>query len=162
MRFYSKEEFRRFMKSLIEHYQGQSQRYGDRLGTLLRTLEVQKATARDQPKEKESKGKEKQNGQEAQKFQARGWVKMGTLLVNTSDPNGAMAEVLFQLHEEAKGRLAKTTEAMKSYEELNSTTVPEASLYYLQMRNGVPERLVVDLNQNKQQTFSFSADFKLV
>ena len=87
---------------------------------------------------------------------------MGSLAVNINDPSGAMAEVLFQLHEEVKTRLARTSEALKSYEEQHSTVIPEAGMYYLQMRNGVPERVVVDLQSKKRIPFSFSSDFKLV
>lgn len=156
VRFFSKDELKRYLKSLVDQYQAQNQRFGDQLGGLLRTLEQEKAAAKAQPKESKDKGQG--NG----KTQARGWVKMGSLLVNVSDPNGAMAEVLFQLHEEVKARLAKTTEAMKSFDELSNVNVPEAGLYYLQLRNGVPERVVVDLQSSKKDAFNFTADFKLV
>ena len=154
VRFYSKDELRRFLKGLVDQYQGVSQGYGDQLGALLRTLEQEKAAVRAQPKEVADKS--------APKPQARGWVKMGPLLVNVSDPSGAMAETLFQLHEDVKAKLAKATEALKSFEELNSQTIPEAGLYYLQLRNGVPERIVADLQKGKRETFSFAADFRLV
>jgi hypothetical protein len=155
--FYSKDELRRYLKSLVEQYSAQNQKYGDQLGGLLRNLEAEKAAAKGAP-QKESKDKQ----QPAQKTQARGWVKMGSLLVNVSDPAGAMAEVLFVLHEEVKVRLAKASEALKSYEELNSTVIPEAGLYYLQMKSGIPERVVVDLQSTKRTAFNFTADFKLV
>lgn len=157
LKFYSKDELRRYMKSLIDYYQAQNQFYGDQLGGLLRTLEQDKLAARTPPKE----GKESKSS-DSVKAQAKGWAKMGTMLVNVSDPSGAMAEVLFQLHEEAKGKLGKSTEALKSYEDLNSTTIPEAGLYYLQVRNGVPERIVVHVQERRKEGFSFSADFQLV
>ena len=87
---------------------------------------------------------------------------MGTMAVNISDPSGAMTEVLFQLHEEVKAKLARASEALKSFEETSSTLVPEAGMYYLQVRNGVPERVVVDLQSSKKPPFSFAADFRLV
>jgi hypothetical protein len=156
IRFYSKDEVRRYLRSLIEQYQAQDQKFGDSLGGLLRTLEQEKLAARE--KAKDNKNKPQNNS----KAQARGWVKMGTMMVNTSDPSGAMAEVLFQLHEEVKLRLARTTDALKSYEELGNTVIPEAGLYYLQVRNGVPERIVVDLTSTKRPPFNFVADFQLV
>ena len=154
--FYAKDELRRYLRSLVEGYQAASQRYGDQLGGLLRTLEQQKAAVKVEPKGSKDKA------QAATKTMARGWTRMGSLLVNINDPSGAMAEVLYQLHEDIKARLAKASEAAKSFEELGNTNVPEAGLYYLQMRNGVPERLVVDLQQSKKDAFSFSADFQLV
>lgn len=156
VKFFAKDELKRYLRTLVERYQGQAQQYGDQLGGLLRTLEQEKTGAKPAPKEKEDK-----NGG-AQKTQAKGWVKMGTLLVNVSDPNGAMAEVLFQLHEDSKNKLAKATEALKSFEELSSQTIPEAGLYYLQLKNGAPERIVADLQSGKKEAFNFSADFRLV
>ena len=156
VRFFSKDELKRYLRALVEWYQAQNQKYGDQLGGLLRSLEQEKAAAKAQPKE--SKGK----SQPDPKIQARGWVKMGSLLVNTSDPSGSMAEVLYQLHEEVKTRLAKASEALKSFEDLSSTTIPEAGLYYVQLKNGVPERVVVDLQSTRKDAFNFSADFKLV
>ena len=163
-RFYSKDELRRFLKSLVEQYQAQSQALGDELGTLIRTLEQEKAAAKAAPKDaKDSKGKDqKDKPQPSMKGQSRGWVKMGTMMVNVSDPNGAMAEVLFQMHEDVKTKLAKSTEALKSFEELNSQMIPEAGQYYLQVRNGAPEKIVANLSAGRRELFSFSADFKLV
>lgn len=158
LRFHSKEELRRYLRALVEHYQAQDKSFGDTLGSLLRTLEQEKAALKAQPKEQ----KDKEKGQAAPKALARGWVKMGTMAVNINDPNGALAEVLFQLHEEVKARLARASEALKSYEELNSTVIPEAGMYFLQLRNGVPEKVVVDLQAQKRTPFAFSSDFKLV
>ena len=156
LRFFTKDELRRYLKSLVESYQAQDKAFGDSLGGLLRTLEQEKVAVKAQPKDQKDKG------QPAPKAVARGWVKMGAMAVNINDPNGAMAEVLFQLHEEVKARLARAVEALKSYEEQHSTVIPEAGMYYLQMRNGVPERVVVDLQSKKRIPFSFSSDFKLV
>ncbi len=155
IRFYSKDELKRYMKALVDQYQALNQDYGDQLGSLLRTLEQEKAASKAQPKEKDEKSA-------PQKTQARGWTKMGSLLVNISDPNGAMAEVLFQLHGDVKAKLAKASEALKSFEELSSQTIPESGLYYLQLKNGVPERIVADLQKGKRETFNFTADFRLV
>lgn len=156
IKFFTKDELKRYLRSLVDRYQAQSQEYGDQLGGLLRVLEQEKAGGKAAPKEKDDKNAA------PQKAQAKGWVKMGTLLVNVSDPKGAMAEVLYQLHEDSKAKLAKATEAVKSYEELSSQTIPEAGLYYLQLRNGVPERIVTDMQSAKKEAFSFSADFRLV
>ncbi|MDE1854209.1 MAG: hypothetical protein KGI38_10770 [Thaumarchaeota archaeon] len=154
IRFYTKDELKRYLKTLVEQYQGQNQKYGDQLGGLLRTLEQEKAAAKVQTKDAKAHADPK--------TPTKGWVKMGTVLVNSSDPSGAMAEVLYQLHEEVKTRLAKTSEALKSFEDLNSTNIPEAGLYYLQLKNGVPERIIVDLSTTRKEAFNYSADFKLV
>jgi hypothetical protein len=168
VKFFTKEELKRHLKLLVEQYQAQGQKYGDQLGGLLRTLEQEKSASKAAPKEakesKESKDSKdsKDKNQSNQRAQARGWVKMGSMLVNVSDPGGAMAEVLYQLHEDVKAKLVKSTEALKSFDELSNTTIPEAGLYYLQMKNGIPERIVVDLQTARRNAFNFSADFKLV
>lgn len=135
------------MKSLAESYQMVAQGYGDQLGSLLRTIE-------------QEKGGTKVQG--AGKVVAKGWVRMGTMLVNTGDSKGAMAEVLFQAHEEAKSRLAKISEAVKSFDEQSSSTIPEAGLYYLQLKNGIPERIVADTAAKGKDSFKFSAAFQVV
>jgi hypothetical protein len=157
VKFYSKEEIARYMKSLVEHYQAQSIRYGDQLGSLLRELEQGRAAARGQSKELRESKISASGG-----TQAKGWVKMGNLIVNVSDPSGALAEVLFQLHEDAKAKLNRVSEALKSFDELGSSTIPNAGLYYIQLRNGIPERVVVDLQPRRKDSFAFSADFQLV
>ena len=160
LRFYSKDEVKRYIRSLVENYQAQEKTFGDTLGSLLRTLEQEKAAVKAQPKEQ--KDKDKGKSQESQKAMARGWVKMGSMAVNISDPNGALAEVLFQLHQEVKAKLEKASDALKSYEELNSSAIPEAGMYYLQVRGGVPEKVIVDLQSKKRAPFNFASDFKLV
>lgn len=164
MKFFSKDEVRRYLKSLVERYTSENQALGDYLGGLLRTLEQEKAAVKARPPEpSDSKDPKKQKDKgQAPRTSSRGWVKMGSLLVNISDPTGAMAETLFQLHEDVKARLAKSAEALKSFDELNSQTIPTAGLYFLQLRNGSPERLIADLSAARREVFAFNADFKLV
>jgi hypothetical protein len=147
VKFHSKDELRRYMKSLVEYYQGVAQGYGDQLGTLLRTIEQEKGSA-------------KVPG--PGKVVAKGWVRMGTMLVNTGDSKGAMAEVLFQAHEETKSRLSKISEAVKSFDEQSNSVIPEAGLYYLQLKNGIPERIVADTAAKSKDSFKFSAAFQVV
>jgi hypothetical protein len=147
VKFNSKDELRRYMKSLVEYYQGVAQNYGDQLGTLLRTIEQEKGAAK---------------APSTGKVVAKGWVRMGSMLVNTGDSKGAMAEILFQAHEEAKSRLAKISEAVKSFDELSSSIIPEAGLYYMQLKNGIPERIVTDSAAKAKDSFKFSAAFQLV
>ena len=35
-------------------------------------------------------------------------------------------------------------------------------MYILEVRNGIPEKIVVDLQSTKKESFNFTADFKLV
>ena len=162
VKFYSRDELKRYLKNLVDGYTAQAEQYGDKLGSILRGAggnSAQNPSKGETP----SEDKPKKKGQEEKvKARSKGWIKMGTLLVNVSDPKTGMTEVLFQLHEEAKSRLAKSTSALKSFEELSSTTMPEDASYSLQLRNGVPERIVVGPQERKASTFSFDANFRLV
>jgi hypothetical protein len=163
IKFYSRDELKRFLKSLVEGYATQADQYGDRLGTILRGPKGKENQAGQKaPTPAEAKAKPQKGQEERGKPKSKGWVKMGSLLVNVTDPATGMTEVLFQLHEEAKQKLSKATDALKSFEELSSTTMPEAAIYSLQLRNGVPERIVVDPQERKTNTFSFDATFRLV
>ncbi len=163
VKFYSRDELKHFLKSLVDGYTSQAEQYGDRLGSILRGAggnSAQNPTKGDDSSEGKAKT---QGGQEEKvKVMTKGWIKMGTLLVNIKDPRTGMTEVLFQLHEEAKSRLAKATAALKSFEELSSTTMPEDASYSLQLRNGVPERIVIGPQERNASTFSFDANFRLV
>ena len=147
-KFYSKEELKKYLKGLVELYQGQANHYGDKLGSLLRTNESQKLAS---PKIDSNS-----------KPQAKGWVKVGSLLVNLSDPVASMTEIMYQLHEEFKQKLIRTSEALKSFEEGAGANIPDGVSLTLQLRNGVPERIVIDSHTTKRETFRFSAKFRLV
>jgi len=152
LKFYSKEEMRKYLHDLAGYYQGQVDSFGEQLGTLMRS---------GQEKTGEEKGKKKQ-AEEKSKVISRGWTRMGTLLVNVGDPVSAITEVSLQLHEEFKTKLAKTTEALKSFEEQANNVIPENATYRLYLRNGVPERILVEAQEAKRDTFGFSAQFQLV
>lgn len=152
-KFYSREEVGTYLKQMADYYQQETAGYGDKLGALLRPTEQTKSADKGADSEKPA-----QKGKQVQ----RGWVKMGSLLVNTSNPAAAMTEVMFQLNEEFKQKLARTNEALKSFEESANISIPEGGVYSLHLRNGVPERLVVDTGSPRREPFSFSARFKLV
>jgi hypothetical protein len=147
VKFYTKEDLRRYLKSLVEHYEAHASTYGDQLGSLLRVIEQEKGN---------------QKPGEPGKTVAKGWARMGPVAVNSGDPKTAMAEVLFHVHEDVKARLAKATEAAKAFDELSNTLIPDAGSYFLQLRNGVPERIVADTLEKKRDPFRYTAEFQLV
>ena len=146
VKFYSKDDLKKYLKGLAELYQGQANHYGDKLGALIRTSEQQKQAG----------------AKTDAKLQAKGWVKMGSLLVNQTDPVASMTEIMYQLHEEFKQKLARTTDALKSFEEGSAAMIPEGVSLALHLRNGVPERLVADSQSTKKESFRFSGKFVLV
>ncbi len=163
VKFYSRDELKRFLKGLADAYTAQAEQYGDRLGSILRGTGADSGQAPSKGETPPAENTKTPKGQEDKaKTKSKGWVKMGSLLVNVSDPKTGMTEVLFQLHEESKSKLEKTTAALKSFEELSSTTMPEDASYWLQLRNGVPERIVIGPQERKTSSFSFDATFRLV
>jgi hypothetical protein len=152
LKFYTRDEVRKYLHDLVGYYQGQVDSFGETLGTLMRS---------GQDKTSEEKRQNKQS-QEKSKVISKGWMRMGTLLVNLGDPLPAITEVSLQLLEEFKAKLAKTTDAMKSFEDQANTVIPENATYRLYLHNGVPERILIEPQEARRETFGFSAQFQLV
>lgn len=157
MKFYSQAEIIKYMKDLAEFYQKESEKYGDKLGGMLRTGPGESAPKDDK---KQDKG-DKKNDQKG-KPGGGGWVKMGTLMLNTANIGSASTEVMYQIHEDLKQKLARTNEALKSFEQNASTLIPQSAIFQLYIRNGVPERIIVEAEEAKKAAFNFDAKFRVV
>ncbi len=155
VKFYSKEDVSRYIKGLIENYQKQIDVHGDKLGSLLRA--EPQAAKQDKKEAKSDKSSDAKT-----KVTSKGWIKIGGMLFNTSDPRTGTTEVIFQIHDEMKQKLARVAESLKSFEEASGSIIPEGAVYLLYLRNGVPERLIVDSQERKASTFSFEGRFKIV
>ncbi len=146
MRFYSRDEIVKFMKSLIEVYQKAAEIYGDRLGALVRAGPLDQAKL-------DPKGKT---------VSSKGWVKMGTLLVNVTDPSKASTEVIYQIHDDLRQKILSATDALKSFETGASSIIPQNMTYLLYLRNGTPERIIAQNPDTKRDNFSFAANYKVI
>jgi len=155
VRFYSAEEIAKYLKDLSEYYSREAEKYGDKLGSMLR-----EGPAAPKGEQKGEKGEKKPEAKA--KPGAGGWTKMGPILVSKADPTTATTEVMYQLHEELKQRLAKTTEALKSLEQNANAVLPKGATFQLYMRNGVPERIIVEAVATAKATFSFEGKFRVV
>ena len=156
MKFYTQAEVTKYMKEVAEYYQKESEKYGDKLGGMLRTGPGEAA-----PKEEKKQDKNEKKG-EKPKASAGGWTKMGTLMLNTANSGPAMTEVMYQIHEELKQKLVRTNEALKSFEQNASTLIPQNATFELYVRNGVPERLIVEAETAKTAVFNFDGKFRVV
>ena len=145
VKFYSRDEIVKFLKALLEGYKKEAESYGDRLGTLMRTNPQEAAKI-------DPKGKNV----------SKGWTKLGSMMVNVSDPARAMTEVMYQTHDDIKQKLAGATEALKSFEQGANSVIPENMIYLLFLRNGVPERIIAQNPDAKRDTFAFSASYKVI
>ena len=156
LRFRSKEQAREYMEQLLEYYKMRSEEYGGQMGELLRVAQAGAQEGKDQKDAKDSKAPK-----DAAKQQAKGWVKMGALPVNSSDPQRAIAEVTLKIVEEYKIKVERTTEALKSLDEIESRAAGSANLVFY-VNRGVPEAVIIEGTAPKQETFAFSGSFRAV
>ena len=87
---------------------------------------------------------------------------MGTLMLNTANIGPATTEVMYQIHEDLKQKLARTNEALKSFEQNANTLIPQNAIFQLYVRNGVAERIIVEAEEAKKEVFSFDGKFRVV
>ncbi|MDG6898931.1 MAG: hypothetical protein JRN24_04235 [Nitrososphaerota archaeon] len=150
VRFRSKEQAREYLEALLAHYKAKSEEYGGQMGELLRVA---------QPTGQESK--ESKPAKEGQKVGAKGWMKMGSLPVNMSDPQRAISEVTLKIVEDYRLKIEKTGDALKSLDEIESHSSGGQG-YVFFISKGVPEAVVVEETAKKQELFVFSAKFRAV
>ncbi|MDV3243924.1 MAG: hypothetical protein LYZ66_01965 [Nitrososphaerales archaeon] len=164
VKFYSKDEARSYLEAMLEYYRMRSEEYGQQMGGLLRgSASVPEGLKEDKKEGKEDKkGKDGKDGKEGGRALAKGWVRVGTLPVNTGDTAKAFGEVTLKIVEEYKMRVAKTTDALKSVGEMESINVSDGSVYTLFVNRGVPDALIVGAPVKKREVFSFAARFRAV
>ncbi len=122
MKFYTQAEIIKYMKEVSEYYQKESEKYGDKLGGMLRTGPGE--APKEEKEKKQDKG-DKKNVQKGKPSSGGGWVKMGSMMINTANSGPAITEVMYQVHEDLKSKLARTNEALKSFEQNASTLIPQ-------------------------------------
>jgi hypothetical protein len=156
VKFYSQAEITKYLRELSEHYQREAEKYGDKLGLMLRP------GAEPAPKEEKKPEKGDKKGEPKAKASAGGWVKMGSLVINMANSGPASTEVMYQIHEDLKLKLARTNEALKSFETNANTILPQVGTFHLYVRNGVPERIIVEAEEVKKAAFNFDGKFRVV
>ncbi len=153
LKFYSQAEVTKYMKDLSEYYQKEAEKYGDKLGSMLRTGPGESAQKDRVDKKTDSKAK----------VSSGGWIKMGSLLVNTANAGPPTTEVMYQIHEDLKQKMARTNEALKSFEQNSNSLIPKNATFQVYVRNGVPERIIVQPEEvAKREAFNFDAKFRVV
>jgi hypothetical protein len=165
MKFYSQAEITKYLKEVSEYYQKEAEKYGDKLGGMLRTGPGESSSKeekkQDKKPEKQDKG-DKKGDQKGKPTGGGGWIKMGTLMLNTANIGPATTEVMYQIHEDLKQKLARTNEALKSFEQNANTLIPQNAIFQLYVRNGVAERIIVEAEEAKKEVFSFDGKFRVV
>lgn len=150
VRFRSKDQAREYLEALLEYYKAKSDEYGGQMGELLRVA---------QPSGQEVK--ESKTTKEAQKATAKGWVKIGSLPVNMSEPQKAISEVTLKIVEDYRLKVGRTNDALKSLDEIESRSSGSQNLVFF-ISKGVPEAVIVEEAVKKQELFVFNAKFRAV
>jgi len=137
LRFYSLTDVRRFLKETLDEYQKQYDKSSNVIGSMLRS--------------------EGQKGTEV--IMSKGWAKVGSLFVNVTDPEKGGMEIVFQIVNEMKPRVAKTEEVLKTFESVEGLPIPDDASFLLYLRGGIPERIVVDTREPRPQRFTYDGRF---
>jgi DNA replication initiation complex subunit (GINS family) len=138
IRFYSLADVRRYMKELLDEYQREYDKSSNIIGSLLRS----------------------DGGKSMEVIMSKGWTKVGSLILNMADSEKGAMEVVFQIVNEMKPRIAKTEQVLRSFDSIEALPIPENATFLLYLRDGVPERLIVDTVETKPQKFLFNGKFK--
>ncbi len=138
LRFYYLADVRRYLKELLDQYQRENDKSSNMIGSLLRS----------------------DGGKSMEVIMSKGWSKVGNLFVNMVDSEKGSMEVVFQIVEEMKPRVAKTEAVLKSFDAVEGLPIPEDATFLLYLRGGVPERLIVDTIETRPQKFLLNGKFK--
>lgn len=87
------------------------------------------------------------------------WAKVGPVLVNSVDPKTARLEVTLQHLSDTKQRLDKVEEVLQGFKEVEGLKIPAEAAISVYLRNGAPERLIVDGKSPKAAKFTLSAEY---
>jgi len=125
LEFDSVASIQRYVRGLLSHYEKEADLYAEKIGSLMRARE---RVERD--------GK-------AAKLNAQNWKRVGMFYVNEKDPVLGTLELLLEVLEEDKAKVARISEALVKFDELEELNIPEGSSITLSLRGGVPLRMVV-------------------
>ncbi len=152
VKFPSRESATAYLEALLQYYKARQEEYGHQLGEQLRN--PQEAAPQKDKKEDSKKDK---GGQQT----PRGWTRVGGLPVNVSDPQGALAQVTLRIVDDYKSRVERVTDALKSFQEVDTLSQAGTKSYTLFVFRGVPEGVIVE-SMPKREAFAFTAGFRAV
>ncbi len=161
----SKDEVKRYLKYMVDHYQQEVDGLANSAGDFLRAGPGQTDDNKDKEKQVKKEDVKKKDVKKEEKEDAKvasgSWFKMGTLMINVSESNTAGTEILFRLLKEFKLKLSGTADALKSFEDSVAMSLPDSSEYTIYIRNGVAERVIVSPEKKQPQLFAFEARFRV-
>ena len=122
VKFDSLDSVRRYLTEMLESYKKEYEKSSTVVGNMYRT--------------EGKKGKMPTSSQ--------AWSRVGSIYVNSADVEAGKAEVALQLMTEMKPRIARTEEVLGQFESLHELPLHEGGKILLYMRNGVPERMMLE------------------
>lgn len=117
---------RLYLKDLMASYERESDRYGERVGRLMRILE---------------KGTQEK---ELRKLREVEWKKSGMLMVNMGEPGRGTLELMIEAMEDSKAKATRTAQVLAGIGELEKLGIPDSAAILVYLRHGVPLRVVID------------------
>jgi hypothetical protein len=117
---------RLYLKDLMVNYEKEADRYGERVGRLMRILEGE------------------MHGKEIEKLREVDWKKSGMLMVNMNEPGRGTLELMIEAMEDSKAKATRTAQVLAGVGELENLGMPGSATILVYLRHGVPLRVVID------------------
>ena len=92
---------------------------------------------------------------------ANTWAKVGSMLVNSEDPERGKMEAALQLLTDMKPLVSRTEEALSQFMHLEDIASSPDAAFVLCLRYGLPERLIVEAN-SRTEKFSLTDEYVTV
>jgi len=115
-----------YLRDLMNFYERETDRYGDKVGRLIRHLDSQA------------------DGNEVKKLREVEWKKTGMVMLSTSEPERGTLELLIEAMEDYKAKATRTAEVLTNIDKLDEVGVPADAAILVYMRHGVPLRILID------------------
>ena len=97
VKFHPRDAASAYLEELLNYYKTKHEEYGQQLAEHLR---MSQEPSQGAPRQEKQDKKDKDKG--GPRATAKGWTQVGTLPVNISDPQGALAQVTLRIVEDYK------------------------------------------------------------
>jgi len=131
-KFSSVSSVRLYLKELMSEYEREADRYGEKVGSLMRILDREAI------------------GRNLSKLRDLEWRRVGMVVVNDKDPIRGTLELLIEAMEDCKVKATRTAQALTSVNELERIGIPDSASILVYLRHGVPLRIVIDNKRNPE------------
>jgi hypothetical protein len=122
----SMQRLRLYLKDLMSYYEKECDKYGEKVGLLMRFLE------------KDMRGKNPEQLRDIE------WRKVGMVMVHNKEPSRGTLEIMIEAMEDFKAKATRTREVLANIEELEALGIPDNAAILVYLRHGVPLRIVID------------------